>query len=95
MDRTVTSEARSQLRSHADDAVEPWDHQTTAAAVDELYKLGAKKVYYHPVVLVVILPHDAAARGRILAWEHAFVREGKGDPLPDEQQYYLLVAPQH
>jgi hypothetical protein len=94
-DRVIRDEARSRLNWHSSDTVEGWDRQTTVTAVEELYKLGATKVYHHPVVLVVILPQDAAARGRILAWEHDFVRKSKGDPIPDEQQNYLLVAPPH
>ena len=89
----VTHEARSYLRWHSGDTVEGWDRKTTVEAVDRLYAMGAQKVYYHPVLLMVVLPKDAEARRRILDWQFATVRKNQGERIPDEQQSYLMVTP--
>jgi hypothetical protein len=93
MKKNVSHEARSYLWWHSGEAVEGWDHATTVKAVDRLYELGAKTVYYHPVLLLVVLPKDAEARGRIFQWVFEDIKKKKGQPTPDEQQWYLLVSP--
>ena len=92
---TQTHEARSRLRWHSDETLEGWDHATTVAAVDTLYSLGAQRVYYHPVILIVVLPKEADERTRIFQWEFANVKKKQGQPTPDEQQWYMMIAPPH
>lgn len=93
MKNNVSHEARSYLWWHSGEAVEGWDHATTVKVVDRLYELGAKTVYYHPVLLLVVLPKDAEARRRIFQWVFEDIKKQKGQPTPDEQQWYLLVSP--
>lgn len=89
----VSREARSALVWNSSETVERWDHATTLVTVERLYALGARRVYYHPVTLLVILPEDAASRQRILQWVFVEVKQRQGEPTPDEGQKYLMVAP--
>ena len=93
MRKDVKDEARSYLRWHSGEAVEGWDHATTVKAVNKLYDLGAQKVFYHPVLLLVVLPKDTGARKRIFQWVFEDVKKQKGEITPDEKQWYLMVSP--
>jgi hypothetical protein len=64
--------------------------------VDDLYKLGAKKVtalVYGPEgdTLIVELPSDKAKRKAIFAWEATFQTKYRGTATKDEGQDYLIL----
>jgi hypothetical protein len=89
----VSQEARSALVWNSKASVEGWDHAATLGAVERLYALGARRVYYHPVLLLVILPEDPATRQRLFQWVFVEVKKRQGEPTPDEGQKYLMVSP--
>jgi hypothetical protein len=88
-------EAREWLNASDSHVLGGWSKKQSLYHVDELYQMGAKKVYAfgaaYSMVIAVELPDDPAKRKALFDWQKKWNLEIHVKPDVDEGQKYLEV----